>query len=539
MIRYLLLFFLMYTCLVTLGQDEAQLKNVEREFEAVLKKEDFFHKKRIKEINNLKAQMAKKKGSKKTFDLSYQLFQAYKKFQTDSALIYLNISKSLVPAQDIFTLYQVDLDLAALYSSSGKYIAALDLLETLDRNNIPNELLAKYYATHVSFYSQYGQSNDGTEFYQKSERYRDSLLHILDKNSLDYKLELGIKNLYAGDREEAQKSFLTLINDTKLSLENTALINYLLGLVYKYNGETDLQQYYFTKSAIADIQLANKDNASLQDLALTYYETGNIDHAFKTIDKSIKDATFCNMRYRIVEGTLFYPIINAAYQKEIDDQRKKLIVNLVLISILSLILIGGFVFIINQNKTLKNIKTQLSATNDKLRELNTHIHNQNLALSESNHIKEEYIAQFFDMCSSYIEKIDTLRKTVLKKATSNQTQELINSLKSTSLIEKETAELYQNFDSIFLNLYPTFVDDFNSLLREDERILLKDKELLNTELRLFALIRLGIDDSVKIASFLRYSLRTVYNYRTKVRNKAAVDRTQFEDLVKNIGNIDR
>ena len=539
MIRYLLLFFLMYTCLVTLGQDEAQLKNVEREFEAVLKKEDFFHQKRIKEINNLKAQMAKKKGSKETFDLSYQLFQAYKKFQTDSALIYLNISKSLVPAQDIFTLYQVDLDLAALYSSSGKYIAALDLLETLDRNNIPKELLAKYYATHVSFYSQYGQSNDGTEFYQKSERYRDSLLHILDKNSLDYKLELGIKNLYAGDREEAQKSFLTLINDTKLSLENTALINYLLGLVYKYNGETDLQQYYFTKSAIADIQLANKDNASLQDLALTYYETGNIDHAFKTIDKSIKDATFCNMRYRIVEGTLFYPIINAAYQKEIDDQRKKLIVNLVLISILSLILIGGFVFIINQNKTLKNIKTQLSATNDKLRELNTHIHNQNLALSESNHIKEEYIAQFFDMCSSYIEKIDTLRKTVLKKATSNQTQELINSLKSTSLIEKETAELYQNFDSIFLNLYPTFVDDFNSLLREDERILLKDKELLNTELRLFALIRLGIDDSVKIASFLRYSLRTVYNYRTKVRNKAAVDRTQFEDLVKNIGNIDR
>lgn len=539
MIRYLLLFFLMYTYLVTLGQDEAQLKNVEREFEAVLKKEDFFHQKRIKEINNLKAQMAKKKGSKETFDLSYQLFQAYKKFQTDSALIYLNISKSLVPAQDIFTLYQVDLDLAALYSSSGKYIAALDLLETLDRNNIPKELLAKYYATHVSFYSQYGQSNDGTEFYQKSERYRDSLLHILDKNSLDYKLELGIKNLYAGDREEAQKSFLTLINDTKLSLENTALINYLLGLVYKYNGETDLQQYYFTKSAIADIQLANKDNASLQDLALTYYETGNIDHAFKTIDKSIKDATFCNMRYRIVEGTLFYPIINAAYQKEIDDQRKKLIVNLVLISILSLILIGGFVFIINQNKTLKNIKTQLSATNDKLRELNTHIHNQNLALSESNHIKEEYIAQFFDMCSSYIEKIDTLRKTVLKKATSNQTQELINSLKSTSLIEKETAELYQNFDSIFLNLYPTFVDDFNSLLREDERILLKDKELLNTELRLFALIRLGIDDSVKIASFLRYSLRTVYNYRTKVRNKAAVDRTQFEDLVKNIGNIDR
>lgn len=188
---------------------------------------------------------------------------------------------------------------------------------------------------------------------------------------------------------------------------------------------------------------------------------------------------------------------------------------------------------------LSLVKSQLSQTNNQLLLMNTQIHKSNIELSEANHIKEEYIAQFFDMCSSYIEKIDLLRKRVIKKANTNQLQDLITELKSPKLIEDEVIELYHNFDTIFLNLYPSFIEDFNSLLREEEIILPKKNELLNTELRIFALIRLGIDDSVKIASFLRYSLRTVYNYRTKVRNKAIGDREEFENLVKKIGNIDR
>ena len=96
-------------------------------------------------------------------------------------------------------------------------------------------------------------------------------------------------------------------------------------------------------------------------------------------------------------------------------------------------------------------------------------------------------------------------------------------------------ELYAKFDSIFLNIYPDFIEEFNNLLVPEERIYPKQDELLTTELRIYALIRLGITDSNKIASFLRYSLRTVYNYRTKVRNKSAVTRGDFEDYVKKIG----
>jgi DNA-binding CsgD family transcriptional regulator len=170
--------------------------------------------------------------------------------------------------------------------------------------------------------------------------------------------------------------------------------------------------------------------------------------------------------------------------------------------------------------------------------LNDEINQTNLKLSESNHIKEEYIAQFFDMCSSYIDKMEDIRKALLKKATNQQWDALREQLKSTQMEEREVQQLYVNFDRIFLNLYPTFVDEFNALLQEDEKIYPKKTELLNTELRIFALIRLGIDDSVKIASFLRYSLRTVYNYRTKVRNKAAGNRDAFKAAVCQIAVID-
>ena len=166
-------------------------------------------------------------------------------------------------------------------------------------------------------------------------------------------------------------------------------------------------------------------------------------------------------------------------------------------------------------------------------------YDKNTQLAESNHIKEEYIAQFFDLCSNYIDKMEEIRKALLKKASSQQWDAIRDQLKSTQMVEREVQQLYVNFDRIFLNLYPNFVSDFNNLITPDEQILPKKGELLNTELRIFALIRLGISDSVKIASFLRYSLRTVYNYRTKVRNKAIGNREDFEDRVRQIAVIDR
>lgn len=171
---------------------------------------------------------------------------------------------------------------------------------------------------------------------------------------------------------------------------------------------------------------------------------------------------------------------------------------------------------------------EISETNDLLQE-------RNIQLSESNHIKEEYIAHFLDLCSTYINKLEDYQKSLQKKAMNKQLDELFKMLRSTRMVENEVEALYVNFDRIFLGLYPTFVKDFNALLQPEERIVLKSEDLLNKELRIFALMRLGVTDSVRIAAFLRCSLSTIYNYRTKVRNKALVPRDEFEGWVMRIG----
>ena len=195
-------------------------------------------------------------------------------------------------------------------------------------------------------------------------------------------------------------------------------------------------------------------------------------------------------------------------------------------------------------KRLAKIRKELYQTNIKLKELNTDLQISNsrilginLELSNANKIKETYIGHFLDLCSTYISKLERYQNTLNKKAVEKKLDELYRMLKSSEMIDNELKELFENFDNIFLHLYPNFVEEFNSLLIQEERFELKQNELLNTELRIFALIRLGITDSSKIASFLHYSANTIYNYRTRVRNKAAVPREEFESLVSQIGTI--
>lgn len=172
--------------------------------------------------------------------------------------------------------------------------------------------------------------------------------------------------------------------------------------------------------------------------------------------------------------------------------------------------------------------------NEQIQKSNIALNEKNNKLIESNRIKEEYITQFFDICSTYITKIEDFRKTLNKQAQNKNYEALSKELKSSDFIDKELESLYHTFDVIFINLYPTFIDEFNSLLIPEEKIILKPNEILNTELRIFALIRLGITDSTKIAAFLRYSVSTIYNYRTKTRNKSAVSRDEFEIMVSKI-----
>ncbi len=482
-------------------------------------------------------------GSKEVYDINIKLYQEYIKYKSDSALCYAQ--KNLTIAQELNIkdlITESTLQVALVYSQIGYYVEADKILNELQPENLSRELLVEYYKTRGFYHDHYGLSNDDYSHFKISDKYRDSLLLILPQSSLEYKLIFAEKILYQGKHKEAESMLLSLLDITSDEDPQRAFVAYLLGALYKRQDNTELQCRYFMISAIADIQNVIKDNASLQSLALVYHKQGNIDLAYKYMKIAIDDAMFANVRYRASEGLAFYPIINAAYQNKVQSQKKELQRYLILISVLSIFFISAVIYVYMQVKKLSKIRKELYRSNLKLiglneemKETNTQLTDLNLQLSETNHIKEEYIAQFFDICSSYIYKLDDFKKTLNNKAKNKQLDDLYKILKSSDLVDKEFEELYVNFDKIFLNLYPHFIDEFNKLLIEEERVVLKSGELLNTELRIFALIRLGITDSVKIASFLRYSLSTIYNYRTKARNKAAVSRDDFEAMVMKIG----
>ena len=293
-----------------------------------------------------------------------------------------------------------------------------------------------------------------------------------------------------------------------------------------------------------DLYYKNKPRifATVPKLAVLLYQEGDIDRAYSYLKLCMDDAVFCNARLRILEILQIFPLINDTYQQKAEKQQEQMKWALVSISLLSIFLLIAIFYVYKQMKRVAAARHEVIDANKRLKELNEELHRYNLQLKEANHIiaensylKEEYIGRYMDQCSVYLEKMDNYRRSLGKIAATGKVDELYKNIKSSKFIEEELKEFYANFDNTFLQLFPTFVEDFNTLLAEGEQIYPKANERMSTELRIFALIRLGITDSVKIAQFLRYSVTTIYNYRTKVRNKAAGDRDQLEQEVMKIG----
>ena len=469
------------------------------------------------------------------YDINLKLYEEYLKYQSDSAVSYVLKNREIARrlGQDELK-YESEIQLAGLYSTKGMFIESKELLDGIDITTLPRRLLPAYYGTYHNFFNHYRQSNDNIINYEKNEEYRNAFLAMLDPQSWQYRIEEVIRQVFSG--EDAEEPLLELLEQTTDEDKDRAVIAFLLAYMYQLQGKTELQMQYYAISAITDIINCIKDNSSLSGLALTYYAMGKVDGAYKFFQAAIDDVVFCNVRYRASEALVFYPIINENYHQKELLQKRRLQLFLLVISILLIFLIAGITYIYIQMQHLSKIRKELYHTNLKLSELNNDLLQANDQLKESNLIKEEYIAHFFDLCSTYIDKLESYRKTLNKQAANKHWGEVEKLLRSTSLIDKELEELYEKFDAIFLTLYPSFVTEYNALQVKDKQIFPKSNELLNTELRIFALIRLGIADSVKIADFLRYSVSTIYNYRVKARNNAVVAREQLEEEIMKIGN---
>ena len=489
------------------------------------------------------------------YEINLQLFEEYKTYISDSAIYYAK--QNVVISERINDLGKIcdsKLDLISLYIIAGIYIEALDILKTIDKDKLSGELLIKYYDNYKQLYRSYSYNNPNADIHvAKSNLYRDSLLSVLDKESNHFQIVYAEKLFDQNRLTEAKEILLVLINQTEEETHEKAVLTYALANIYRREGDTNGQITYYAISAICDIKNAIKENASMQALAVTLFEEGNIEKAYNCIRASMEDAMFCNARLRTYEVSQILPIIDSAYQEKVRNQQSGLKFFLTLVSLLSLFLIIAVIYVYRQMKKIARIRKELSQTNLKLNDLNRDLQHTvdqlnttnkklsevNQELYESNEIKETYIGHFLDLCSTYINKLEKFQNRLNNKAVERKLDELFKLLKSHDMIDQELRELYKLFDNIFLHLYPNFVEEFNSLLLEEEQFKLKPNELLNVELRIFALIRLGITDSSRIANFLHYSATTIYNYRTRVRNKAAVPRDQFESLVMKIGVIQK
>lgn len=472
-----------------------------------------------------------------------QLQSEYNTYQIDSAIYYgeqsLKIAEKL---KNIEYIYDTKLDLSFSYWHEGRFLEALNLLDKLDRksfDNLPESLLIKYYESYKRLYQYYASGDIHNSYYIISTLYRDSLLNIVPKNSQSYRVLSSEKLANENNTQEAERLLLDVLQISTLESYDRSMLYNLLATIYKQDGNREQEKKYYALSAICDIENAIKENVSMMALAALLYEEGDIDNAYKCMKSSFEDAVFCGAQFRTFEISKIFPIIDSEYREKEAIQKSELQRYLIAVSILSLFLVAAVIYVYLQMRRIVGIRKELYQTNVKLKELNRDLkesNNQflelNQKLGETNRLKEAYLGKFIDLCSNYIEKLNKFRKNLNKIANSGKTEELLKSLRSPQLIENELADFYTYFDETFLRIYPTFIQDFNALFPEGEKQVIKSGELLNTELRVCALIRLGINDSAKIAVFLRYSITTIYTYRSKLKNKSLFPENLEEQIMK-------
>lgn len=479
-----------------------------------------------------------------SYDINTRLYNEYKSFIPDSAMNYLqqNIHITTELENDDW-LYDTKLNLSLLYSVAGMFFDAEKLLESIQTQKLHGYLLEKYYESYKQIFYYYPNNAFSEENYNL---YRDSLLALLDPQSDVYKIVYSEKLIHTEEYEKSRELLLPMFQNAEKDTHWYSVLAFSIGETYRGEKNYDMQKKYYALSAIGDIKNVIKENASMRALAIAFYETNDIEQAYKYIQQSMEDAIFSNARLRTMEVSQVFPIIEKSYQQRLEAQKNRLYYLILCIGFLSLFLIVAVVYVYIQLRKLAKARRSLSDANRQLHDLNKKLQESNLKmneinkeLSEANLLKETYISQFLDICSMYINKLEKYQNTLNKKAMERKLDELYKILKSKDMIDNEYKELNEMFDNMFLHLYPNFVEEFNALLQESERIELKPTELLNPELRIFALIRLGITDSSKIAGFLHYSATTIYNYRTRVRNKSAVPREDFENRVMKIGLISK
>ena len=488
------------------------------------------------------------------YEEGFRLYELYRPFVSDSAIYFLRQCITLAEQQgDHAASVRCRSLLAIRCSNIGLYDEALNILDSIRLGNgLDKTVLGTYYEAYNNVYgelSYYTRLDDMRRNYQENEQlYKQLMFDNLPPTSESCLLRREQTAQAEGRLEEAMA-----INDEWMKTVEPGSHPYALTALYRYieyklQRDTTQMMYWLTESVLADIRNAAMDQGSMWELANELMISGDVHRASHYISYTSDCANRYGSRQRNWQITPLLSHIATEYKAQSERTTSQLWLTLAVISILALLLLGALFFVHRRNTQLhaarndlkasnaqlSTLNSQLSTQKDELAALNSQLSTLNAQLTESNRVKEEYIGRFMSLCAQYIDKLDNYRKMVNKKMKNKELDEMFQISKSTELKEKELEELYENFDTVFLHLFPNFIDDFNALLQPEMRIHPKEENRLTTDIRIFALIRLGFEDSSKIAEFLHYSVNTIYNYRARIKNGALGNREQFEKQVKTL-----
>ena len=544
---------IIFLCLCTIcmcrlhAADSSRADSLLLKLDQAIKERPIYMEQKELKLVGLKRQLHRQIPDEERFAILGTLLDEYRSFNTDSALHMAEEREQIaIRLGNREYIDNARMNKADVLGMTGMYKEVMDLMRNIHIDRLPVDIHPYYYHIYRTVYglmADYAVTAYEKKLYTElTDKYRDSLLLVNKDNLLIHTL---IQSDQYNVRNEYDKAIRLLTDYLALQKDyehDVAICAYTLSESYRLKGDKEKEKEYLIVSAMADMKTAVREYISLRKLAVLLYQEGDIERAYSYVKICMEDAAACNARLRKLEILEIFPIINDAYQQKTEKQQEQMKWALVSISLLSLFLLLAIFYVYKQMKKVAAARREVIDANKRLKELNDELHLSNAQLKEANHsiaensyLKEEYIGRYMDQCSVYLEKMDNYRRSLGKIAATGNVEELYKNIKSSKFIEGELKEFYTNFDNTFLQLFPTFVEDFNALLADDEQISLKAGERMNTELRIFALIRLGITDSVKIAQFLRYSVTTIYNYRTKVRNKAAGDRDLLEQEVMTIG----
>lgn len=544
---------IIFLCLCTIcmcrlhAADSSRADSLLLKLDQAIKERPIYMEQKELKLVELKRLLHRQIPDEERFAILGTLLDEYRSFNTDSALHMAEEREQIaIRLGNREYIDNARMNKADVLGMTGMYKEVMDLMRNIHIDRLPVDIHPYYYHIYRTVYglmADYAVTAYEKKLYTElTDKYRDSLLLVNKDNLLIHTL---IQSDQYNVRNEYDKAIRLLTDYLALQKDyehDVAICAYTLSESYRLKGDKEKEKEYLIVSAMADMKTAVREYISLRKLAVLLYQEGDIERAYSYVKICMEDAAACNARLRKLEILDIFPIINDAYQQKTEKQQEQMKWALVSISLLSLFLLLAIFYVYKQMKKVAAARREVIDANKRLKELNDELHLSNAQLKEANHsiaensyLKEEYIGRYMDQCSVYLEKMDNYRRSLGKIAATGNVEELYKNIKSSKFIEGELKEFYTNFDNTFLQLFPTFVEDFNALLADDEQISLKAGERMNTELRIFALIRLGITDSVKIAQFLRYSVTTIYNYRTKVRNKAAGDRDLLEQEVMTIG----